>query len=122
MVGRPAVRIRGLRETQRAFKRMSGTLDVTLREHLKRTAEPVAREAQSIASQWQGAKTSTIGPRVVQAGVFVTQRARTVSGLRGDFGSLQMRKAMIPALEHHVDTVERGAEEALDVIEHIGGF
>lgn len=122
MVGRPAVRITGLRETQRAFRRMSGGLDAILREHLKQTAEPIAREARSLVGQWSGAKTSTIGPRVVQRGVFVTQRARTVTGLRGDFGALQMTRAMIPALEHNIEAVERGAEEALDVIENIGGF
>lgn len=122
MVGRPAVRITGLRETQRAFRRMSGGLDVILREHLKRTAEPIAAEARSLVSQWQGARTSTIGPRVVQRGVYVTQRARTVTGMRGDFGALQMTRAFIPALEHNVERVEQGAEEALDVIERLGGF
>lgn len=122
MIGNPAVRIRGLRETQRAFSRMSGALDVTLREHLKKTAEPVAREAQSRVSGYGGAKVSTIGPRVVARGVFVTQRARKVSGARPDFGALQMVTAFIPALEHNVEAIEQGAEEALDVIEHIGGF
>lgn len=97
-------------------------MDAVLRAHLKSAAEPVAREAQSLTSQWQGAKTSTIGPRVVARGVYVTQRARTVTGLRADFGALQMVKAMIPALEHNQDAIERSAEEALDVIENIGGF
>lgn len=101
---------------------MSGSLDVVLREALKRAAEPVRREAVSLISRYQGAKTSTIGPRVVARGVYVTQRARTVNGLRGDFGALQMTHGMIPALEHNLPAVERAADEALDTIEHIGGF
>lgn len=101
---------------------MSGGLNAALREELKRTAEPVAREARSLVSQWQGAKTSTIGPRVVLAGVYVTQRARTVTGLRGDFGALQMTHAMIPALEHNEENIVAGAERAIDAIENLGGF
>jgi hypothetical protein len=93
-----------------------------LRERLKASAEPVAREARSLVSQWEGAKTNTIGPRVVLNGVYVTQRARTVTGKRGDFGSLQMTQAFIPALEHNREGVYRGAEEALDTIEALGGF
>lgn len=101
---------------------MSGDLAPALQAGLKSAAEPVAREARSLVSQWQGAKVSTIGPRVVARGVFVTQRARTVTGLRGDFGALQMTRALIPALEHNVNEVERGAERALDSVLRVGGF
>jgi hypothetical protein len=101
---------------------MSGSLDLVLREHLKRTAEPVAAEARSLVSKYPGAKVSTIGPRVVLRGVYVTQRARTVTGQHPQFGALQMVRAFIPALEHNVEAIEQGAEEALDTIEHIGGF
>lgn len=101
---------------------MSGALGPTLTAALKEAAEPVRREAQSLVSQYAGAKTSTIGPRVTTSGVYVTQRARKKTGLRADFGALQMVKGFIPALEHNVDEVEDGAERALDTIEHLGGF
>lgn len=118
----PAVRIRGLRETQRAFKRMSGAVGPTLREGLRGAAEPVAREARMRVGQYAGAKTSTIGPRVTLSSVKVTQRARKVTGLRPDFGALQMTRAFIPALEHNTETVQRAASEALESVEQLGGF
>jgi hypothetical protein len=116
------VRVRGYRETARAFHRMSGALEPTLRAGLLEAAEPVAREAKSLLSQYAGAKTETVAPRVTTRGVYVTQRARKKTGLRADFGALQMVTAFIPALEHHVDEVEAGAERALTAIERLGGF
>jgi hypothetical protein len=118
----PAVRIRGLRETQRAFRRMSGGLDATLKAALYRAAEPVAREAKSLAEQWDGVRTSTIGPRVVASGTYVTQRARKVTGDHPNIGALQMTDALIPALEHNQEAIYGAAEGALDTIENMGGF
>jgi hypothetical protein len=88
---------------------------------LRRAAEPVAADARRREQRWRGASISTIGPRVTPAGVSVTQRARKVTGTRPDFGALQMREAMLPALADHVDDVERAAEDVLDVILNIGG-
>jgi len=101
---------------------MSGALGPALNAALLEAAGPVAREAQSLVAQYEGAKTTTIAPRVTTKGVYVTQRARKKTGLRADFGALQMVTAFIPALEHHVDEVEAGAERALTVIERLGGF
>lgn len=117
-----SVQIIGYRETARAFSRMSGALGPALNAALLEAAEPVAREAQSLVAHYPGAKTTTIAPRVSTRGVFVTQRARKKTGLRADFGALQMVTAFIPALEHHVDEVEAGAQRALTVIERLGGF
>ena len=56
------------------------------------------------------------------AGANVTQRARTVTGQRGDFGALQMRKVMIPALEQHEETIEAGAARAFNGLVAEAGF
>ena len=101
---------------------MSGAIGPALREELRQAAEPVAREARTLVAQWPGSKPEKIGPRVVVAGAFVTQRARKVTGLRKDFGALQMRRAMIPALEHNADAIERAAYRAVDAIARGGGF
>lgn len=114
--------VKGYRETARAFRKMSGALEPTLTAALHEAAEPVVRETKSLVAQWPGAKTATIGSRVTTRGVYVTQRARKKTGTRPDFGALQMLKAFIPALEHHVDEVEDGAERALTAIERLGGF
>lgn len=101
---------------------MSGALDAVLKAELFRAAEPVARRARDLISDFAGAKTTTIGPRVVLQGAFVTQRARKVTGRRPDFGALQMVEGMIPALEENIELVEDHAEQALDAIETVGGF
>ncbi len=51
---------------------------------------------------------------VRQGVVAVQQSARKVTGLRGDFGALQMRKALIPASQSKLDEIEREMERALD--------
>lgn len=114
--------MRGLRTTQRAFKRMSGELGPTLRSELASTAEPVARDARQREEQWEGASIGTIAPRIVLNGVYVTQRARKVTGKRPDFGALQMTHAFIPALEAHREEIFAGAERALDRVVRAGGF
>jgi len=111
----------GLRETRRAFRRMSGGLDVAVRAALREAAWPVARAARA-KETWDGASVSTIGPIVRARGVAVTQRKRKVTGLRPDFGALQMVDAFIPALEENAGEVERAAGGAIDAIETLGGF
>jgi hypothetical protein len=106
------VKVSGLREVQRAFRRMSGTLRPELRAALRKAAEPVARDARA-KEKWQGASVSTIGPKVTLAGASVTQRARKVTGARPDYGALQMRDAFIPALVENADEIEAAAEAAL---------
>jgi len=102
---------------------MSGRLDVELRAALRAAAWPIATDARSrLASKYAGASSRTIGPRVTVAGAAVTQRARKVTGNRGDFGALQMRNVMIPALHAHEEEVEAAAAHVIDVLENIGGF
>lgn len=117
------VRITGLRETRRAFRKMSGRMDVELRAALREAAWPVARTARStLAEKYAGASAKTIGPRVTVAGAAVTQRARKVTGKRGDFGALQMTHVMIPALHAHEGEIEDSAAKVIDVLAAIGGF
>lgn len=115
------VRMVGLRETRRAFRRMSGGLDVAMRAALREAAWPVARAARA-REHWDGASVGTIGPIVRARGVAVTQRKRKVTGLRPDYGALQMTEAFIPALEENAGAVELAAEGAIDTIERLGGF
>lgn len=117
------VRITGLRETRRAFRKMSGRLDTELRAALREAAWPVARDARGrLAAKYAGASSKTIGPRVTLAGSAVTQRARKVTGKRGDFGALQMTHVMIPALHAHETEIEEAAAGVVDTLAAIGGF
>lgn len=115
------VRVRGLRETLRAFRRLEAEIGPEMRTELRAIAEPVALTARSLISPYQGASVRTIGPRVTQTGAAVTQRAKKVTGRRGDFGALQMRR-LEEALEEHADEIEPKLEDMLDRITRKEGF
>lgn len=116
------VRVEGLRELNRALNKVNKDAAKTVRDELKTAAEPIAATARSRLSRFQGASTSTIGPPSVTAGVFVTQRKRKVTGKRGDFGALQMRDVLLPALEEHADDAVKAVEQAIDRLGRSAGF
>ena len=51
-----------------------------------------------------------------QRGVAVGQALRKTTGDRPQFGALQMKKALLPALYAHEQELERDLERALDQI------
>lgn len=116
------LRVKNLRETLRALQKVNKDAGKTIRDDLKEAAEPVASTARAKLSRYVGASVGTIGPRASVRGVFVTQRARKVTGRRADFGALQMRRVLIPALEEHEDEVVDAVEDALDRLGRSAGF
>jgi hypothetical protein len=116
-----AVRVTGLEETVRAFRKLDRSLGREMQTELKKVAKPVMRSGQSKIGQYQGASVSTIGVRASGASVFVTQRAKKVTGKRGDFGRLQ-----VGLLEESLDENERevinGIEDFLDRFTSKEGF
>lgn len=88
---------------------------------LKEAAEPVRRSWVSKVSRYQGASTSTIVPSVERSGLIVRQRARKVTGRRGDFGALQMRLGLQALAENEDETI-RSVEDALDDLTREAGF
>lgn len=109
-----SIRIHGLKETQRAFREYYRKLAVQLGKDLKRVAgDPVTADAREKATRYTGASIQTIKPRRSGARVFVEQSARKVTGNRSDFGALQMRRVLVPALEENRDKV---TEEVNDLL------
>lgn len=108
------VRIRGLRELNRSLQKANKGAAKSVRDGLKEAAWPIVEAAKAKETRWGGASIGTIGPRASVRGVFVTQRARKVTGNRGDFGALQMRQAFIPALEENREEVFVAVEHAID--------
>lgn len=107
------VRVKGLRETVRAFNKLDRGITRQLQKELKKEAQPVVSSAQAKIGRYQGARAASIGPRAAGGSVFVTQRAKKVTGQRPDFGALQMRR-MLEALDENRDRVVDGIEDALD--------
>jgi hypothetical protein len=117
-----AVRVKGLREVERAFRNLDKTAGKAIRDDLKRTAEPVADAAISRISAYRGASIRTIKPRIGRGvSVLVRQNARKKTGKRGDFGLLQQRH-LEAALDERQGEVIEAVEDVLDRIADREGF
>lgn len=95
------VRVRGLRELQRDFKKMEGGLNKEIDKGLRDAAKIVSDEARSISSSHGFSARSVTGvrPRVKGFGrAYVEQSRRKTTGKRGDFGVMQMQRVLLPAL------------------------
>ncbi len=116
------VRIHGLREVNAAFRKVDTKLVREFGNDLKKAALPVVEQTQQLEQQWAGASISTIRARRSGPTVYVEQSARKKTGLRGDFGALQMRAALEPALEDKSDIVFREVEHVLNHYANSAGF
>ena len=117
-----AVRVHGLMELNRAFKKIDSEIGTVLRADLLHAAQPVAESAKGKIGRYQGASLGTIVPKVLSRSVFVYQNARKVTGLRGDYGALQMRKGLEPALEENTERIVASVNLAIDRLAAHAGF
>lgn len=115
------VRIRGWNEISRSLNNIKRGSHKTVLGGMLKAAEPVRRDWAGRVGRYQGASTSTITPKMTTKGVFVTQRARKVTGKRGDFGALQMRHGL-SALADNEDETRREVEKDLDRLISGEGF
>lgn len=113
--------LRGYRETMSALQKVDRDTAKVVRDELKQAGESVAVEARSRISRYPGARVSQIGPRATNRGVFVTQRAKKVTGQHAQFGALQMMHLMA-ALDSKEADVIRGVEAAFDRLADRHGF
>ena len=84
-----------------------------MRDELRKVAVPVRDEATALflATISRDARKTNYGISVRKAGtISVEQRRRRTTGKHPEFGALQMKDALIPALEHN----ERKVVDALD--------
>jgi hypothetical protein len=116
------IRVTGYRETARALGKVNRGAKRALYAGLRAAAEPIAGDARSRLASYQGISLSTIRPSAQARGVFIVQRARRVTGLRPDFGALQMRQGLIPALENHEDDIVDKVEDAFALLARTQGF
>lgn len=114
-----AVKVRGLRDLQRAFRVADKVLQVELRDALRDAAEPVRRDAESLARS----SIRNIGEAWPQMRVGVTTRVvyvapkqRSRGRKRPNLAGLLAGRAMEPALERNRHDVEQRVGRALDVV------
>lgn len=114
------VKVKGLKEMNRAFTRADKELKKDLRSTLRDIAEPVRREAAVRASR----EITNIGPAwsemrssATNTGAYIAPRRRRRGGSpRPNLATLLMERAMLPALEANADEVEDAVGDMLDDI------
>lgn len=107
------VKVEGLRELQAAFRKIDGKLVKEFGNELKEVAEPVVRSAHVKVARYRGASIRTIRARRRGLNISVEQGARKVTGRRSDFGRLQLRQVLEPALDENRDGVITDVDRVL---------
>lgn len=93
-----------------------------VRDELRKTAEPVRDAAIRKFERYDAAVAQRYRIVVRRTGVIaVEQPGRRTTGLRGDFGSLQMSRALIPGLLENVDRVTDAIDDAIGEIAEFWG-
>lgn len=116
-------RVSGLRELIVACDAADKATKKLVRDELRKAAEPVRDSARlkltkGVARSPSIARTAA-GYRVIvrRTGIVsVEQKLRKTTGKRPDFGALQMREALVPALEENRDDVNREMDDAVERI------
>jgi hypothetical protein len=106
------ISVEGLQELQRALKKAEGDVDKDVKDELRKLGDIVKADATP-----RGARYTGIGPYktiVKQKEVVVRQSKNKVTGQRGDFGALQMRTVLEPALDAKSGQIQSGMEDMLD--------
>jgi hypothetical protein len=115
------VRVEGAAKVQKAFRGIEKRLATEFGKDLQKAADPVV-EATKAKEKWQGASIGTIRSRRRGVNVYVEQSARKVTGKRADYGALQMKQALVPALDENADKVFTEVGHVLDRYAHREGF
>jgi hypothetical protein len=115
------VRVEGVAKVQKAFRGIEKSLATEFGKDLQKAAEPVVQAAKS-KERWQGASIATIRSRRRGINVYVEQSAHKVTGKRADYGELQMRQALVPALDENESKVFDEVDRVLDEYANKEGF
>lgn len=112
----------GLREFLRATSKADRETKKKVRDRLKEAGDVVREEASRLFSPVSAKSAAGYRVRARVTGVHVEQSLRKTTGTRGDYGALQMRRALVPALVAKEDEVVREMEKAAeDLTEIVGG-
>lgn len=116
------VRVHGIKEVNAAFRKIDKQLASQFGADLKKAAEPVATTARQKVTRYAGASVNTIRTRRSGPTVLVEQGARKVTGKRPDFGALQMRTVLVPALDEQAAEVYDRVDKVLSSYADRAGF
>jgi hypothetical protein len=111
------LRVKGYREFMRATARADKESKAYPRKVLRDVGDTVRDDAVRRFSPVDSRSAAGYRTRVRITGVAVQQSLRKTTGARPRYGSLQMRRALLPALLSHRDDLERQMDIALGLIE-----
>lgn len=114
--------VHGQRETSAAFRACGGDLNRRYRGWLRDAGEPVRSEASALFSAVDARSAAGYRVKVRARGVAVEQTLRRTTGEHGGYGALQMRLALIPALDANENRVVEVLERGVDGIARAHGF
>lgn len=98
----------------KALARTDKATQKAAREEIRKAGDHVRNDASSLFTAVDTRSAAGYKTRVRQRGVAVEQSIRKTTGTRPDFGALQMRRALVPALEQNEAATNRALELALD--------
>lgn len=110
----------GILEVERAFTETVIEVDPALSKQIRSLAEPVKTEAMSAASVWEGGgpgqSRTAAGFRIRRRGlgVRVEQGLSKTTGFHPNYGGVEMRHFLLPALEQHQQEIESGVGLVID--------
>lgn len=111
-----SVKVKGLRELQRAAAKSDKDTRTGVRRSLEHVARPVAEDARQRFSEIDPRSAAGFRPRVRPGRLVVEQRRRRTTGQHRQFGALQMTEALLPAAHAGEEQVEQAFERMLDDI------
>jgi hypothetical protein len=111
-----------LSEFQRSLKSADKATKKKVRERLKKVGDIVREDAQGKFSAVDVRSASRYRVRVRARGISVEQSLRKTTGKHPTYGALQMRRALVPALEENVEKTVAELEAAMrDITEIVRG-
>lgn len=108
------VRVIGLKELIRDLKAAEAEVAKELRRELKQVGDVVRVDAAGRLAEYDVRSAAGLRVRARGASVFVVQSLRKTTGLRPDWGELQVTRALLPAMADNEGEVYAGAEAALE--------
>jgi hypothetical protein len=108
------LQVHGYQQLMQALAKADKASRKAVRDELRQAAEHVRVEAGLRFATTDPRSSSGYKTRVRQRGVAVEQSLRRTTGRHPEFGALQMRRALVPALDANEERTVREMEQALE--------
>ena len=109
-----SLRVDGYQDFMRACAKADSATKRAVRATFRDVGDPVKRDAAALFSDIDARSAAGYRTVVRQRGVAVEQKFRKTTGKHPEFGALQMRRALVPALEENEAETNRAFEHAID--------